>query len=62
MTPEPRLTPVNPAPAKSTAPSAPEVRRSSRAGLSAEELEALREVWSTPLIPQPAVPRPALLH
>jgi hypothetical protein len=62
MTLEQRPTPINPAPATGAVPSVPEPRRASRASLSAEELEALREVWSTPLIPQPAVPRPALLH
>ena len=62
MTPEQSPTPIHPAPATGAVPSVPEVRRSSRASLRAEELEALREVWSTPLIPQPAVPRPALLH
>jgi len=62
MTLEQRPTPIHPAPATGAVPSVPEPRRASRASLSAEELEALREVWSTPLIPQPAAPRPALLH
>ena len=40
----------------------PEVQRCRSAGLTAEELAALREVWSTPLQPKPAEPIPALLH
>jgi hypothetical protein len=63
MSTEQSLSLVTPAPQTATTVSAvsalSEVRRPS---LSAEELEALREVWSTPLIAQPVVPRPALLH
>ena len=66
MSTEQSLSLVTPAPQTATTVSAvsalPEVRRPSRPSLSAEELEALREVWSTPLIAQPVVPRPALLH
>jgi hypothetical protein len=66
MSTEQSLSLVTPAPQTATAVSAvsalSEVRRPSRPSLSAEELEALREVWSTPLIAQPVVPRPALLH
>ena len=57
MSPEQRLTPVYP-----VATAAPELRLTSRTGLSAEELAALREIWSTPLRPEPPVPRPAILH
>ena len=57
MSPEQRLTPVYP-----VAAAAPELRLTSRTGLSAEELAALRQIWSTPLLPEPAVPRPAFLH
>ncbi len=35
---------------------------SAAARLSAEELAALREVWSTPLRSAPATPVPPLLH
>jgi alpha-ketoglutarate-dependent taurine dioxygenase len=35
---------------------------SASARLSAEELEALREVWSTPLRPNPTGSAPPLLH
>jgi hypothetical protein len=69
MSTEQSLSLVTPAPQTATTVSAvsalSEVRRPSRPSrpsLSAEELEALREVWSTPLIAQPVVPRPALLH
>ncbi len=66
MSTEQSLSLVTPAPQTATTVSAvsalAEVRRPSRPSLSAEELEALREVWSTPLIAQPVVPRPALLH
>lgn len=55
MSTEQRLTPAHPV-------TAPELRLASRPGLSAEELAALRQIWSTPLRPEPAVPRPALLH
>ncbi len=57
MSPEQRLTPIQP-----VAPAAPALRLAIRTGLSAEELSALREIWSTPLRPEPAVPRPAILH
>jgi hypothetical protein len=66
MSTEQSLSLVTPAPQTATTVSAvsalSEVRRPSRPSLSAEELEALREVWSTPLIAQPVAPRPALLH
>lgn len=55
MSPEQRLTPIQP-----VAPAA--LRLAIRTGLSAEELSALREIWSTPLRPEPPVPRPAILH
>jgi hypothetical protein len=68
MSPEQRLTLTHPTPRTASTNAAPaasavsEVQRSSRPGLTAEELEALREVWSTPLIVRPAAHRPALLH
>jgi hypothetical protein len=66
MSTEQSLSLVTPAPQTATTVSAvsalSEARRPGRPSLSAEELEALREVWSTPLIAQPVVPRPALLH
>ena len=46
------------------APAGPaaQTQRSCRAQLTADELAALREVWSTPLEPRAAEPVPALLH
>lgn len=40
----------------------PDMRSGSSTSLTAEELAALREVWSTPLEPAPAEPVPALMH
>jgi hypothetical protein len=59
MTLEQRPTPFNPTPA---AAAVSEVQRPSRPGLTAEELVALREVWSTPLRPAPVSLAPPVFH
>jgi hypothetical protein len=53
---------INPAPASVPGVHAAQKPSSCRAQLTADELAALREVWSTPLEPAPAEPIPSLLH